>query len=349
MHPQLVKLIARAEEDLRSLGASPVRGRFVCPLCLHSRPLAEASRGHYPAEAVQCARRQVELLCRRCNSFIGTVYESDARDFLAGHSRVELSAQHGGRVRGKVEARTTEDGKSNMRMLSSKMGTLLSGVRDRSSNRDVVTVRMLNLDDRSLQRALLSWSLLDWFRYAGYRYAVSPGMAVARGLLFEPKYSSPRGLWFQTQPMELPLAAPEPVIVLRVDSPTTSFENADEYLGLGTRWGNGVLVLPFASDTTTRAWDRIAALVGTETLVRTISLPAFFQNALSDRLLRADVHLTDDERPIDIWVTRRIARAEAAALVSGTHPLRGVPRPGAAAVKSGVEYTFDVVSDGSVP
>ncbi|MEK6225547.1 MAG: hypothetical protein AABM40_04545 [Chloroflexota bacterium] len=348
MHVQVERRVRAAAEELRGLGATPPTDRFVCPLCLHTRPLKQASRAHYPAQAIPCARRWVELLCVGCNSFLGRVYENDARDFIAGVSRMSFTAADGGIVRGRVESRRRAMG-GGMRFLSPKLGKEFARMRNRSTKRNVVRMTMLNLDDRATRRALLAWSLLDWFHFAGYRYLASPGAAIARALVLEPLASAPDGLWFQGAQIGLPLPAPEPVLLVRAPASATSLRDADEVLALGSRWGGGTCVLPLASDATGRGWERMAELArdGALSSVRAFGLRPLAAEFLDGRL-HAEMRLTDEEGS-DVWVTLALTAEDARTLCAGAHPLRRSPRPDATAVESGTTYAFDVVSDGRVP
>lgn len=348
MHAQLQQRLRVAADQLRLLGAKPPVDRFVCPLCLHAQPLADASRGHYPAQAIPCVRRWVELVCVGCNSFVGRAYENDARDFITGVARMSFTAADGGVVRGRVESRRTPKGGA-MRFVDPKLGSEFARMRDRSTRRNVVRMTMLNLDDRATRRALLAWSLLDWFHFAGYRYLASPGAALARALVLEPDAPAPDGLWFQAAPVGLPLPTPEPVLLVRAPATATSLSDSEEVLALGSRWGGGICALPLASDATGAGWERLAQLSRDGNLgsVRGFGLRSLAEQFGGGRL-HAEMCLTGDDGS-SVWVTLALTAEDAQALCMGTHPLRRTPRLDATVVESGTRYAFDVVSDGSVP
>lgn len=347
MHPRVVSLLAAANADLISLGATPKEGRFVCPLCLKSLPAKMASQGHYPAAAVPSTQRRVELLCTRCNSFLGTAYESDAKLFLGGLSKVTFSAPGAGTVKGIVESRRSERG-GNLRMVNPGLGKQFEKMRARATTRDVISVRMHNFDDRSAKRALLAWSLLEWFHFAGYRYAASPGAALARELLFRPQLVAPTALWFGWGEMKPPLPRPEPIAFARISDATTSLIDAEEVVSIGVRWGAGICVLPFANDIAGRGWARASELVKAGARLHAWPLRDVLRNVIGGGL-HADLHIRDAEKALDAWVTLALDPAEAQALVDDVHPLRLEPSSKPLPPKGGTEHTFDVVSDGRVP
>lgn len=350
MSTNLRSRLTEAADLLESLGGRLRPGSFVCPLCLNLRPISEASRGHYPATSVPAVRRRVVLLCRCCNSFLGAAYERDARDYLLQQSRVSFMAEGGGRAAGYVERRPAErpGGGLSMRMIGHGLGREFGRMRDRSTRREVVTVRMLYLDDRAIRRAVLAWSLLDWFRYGGYRYLASPGAAQVRRLIFTPDLDLPPGTWLQFSPTEVPLPEPEPVVLARMDPPARTLFQAQELFGLGTRWGSGVCVLPFASDADPKAWLRAIELGRKGSRVHAFGLRPMTRDLGYGRL-NASMGLSDPDVNFDALVTLELTPGEAQLLCDGRHPLR-VDVPLATAVAStGTEYIFDVVSDGSVP
>jgi len=237
-----------------------------------------------------------------------------------------------------------------MRFVSRGLGREFARMRDRSTRRDVVKMTMLNLDDRAARRSLLAWSLLDWFHYAGYRYLASAGAAIARNLVFEPLVPAPNGLWFERAGFGLPLASPEPVVLARISGETTSLLDAEEIVAIGTQRGSGVCVLPFANDTDGRSWERVAQLGERDRLA---TLRAFPLRRMTSQVLpgglHADMRISDAERGIDVAITSALGKDDGDALCGGTHPFRKAPPHDTTALESGTRYTFDVVSDGSVP
>lgn len=321
-------LADRSRVRLTEMGASVREGWFVCPLCLRLLPDTEASQGHYPAKKLPGPHRS-ELLCSGCNSFIGQAYENDAIDFLTRIHKVEVEPAGGGRIFGRAKVQK-EAGKIEIAMVSGakgKRGVLqraVDEVRQRSPVPNELDFRLSLPADEFARRAILAWSYLEWFFYAGYRYVASSGAELVRRLILDPDPPLPTGSYFQNGPVELPLPAPRPILVVRAEK-VKSINDIQEVIGLGTEWGVSVSVFPFANDQDGRCWNRLEELLA-ENELRTIGrwpLREMLSIPLIEKGLRAEMVIGhDDDRHV---IAQDLSAAELEELSGGRSPRQLAP------------------------
>ena len=295
-------LAERGRDRLVELGGSAVAGRFVCPLCLRLLPDARASAGHYPAAAVP-GPHSTELLCVDCNSFIGSDYEMEAVDFLNRVHRVTMGPADVGRVSGRAKVKTGPGGVGielieNRRRPSgpSTLSRTLGDLRARSRTPHLLDVTLRLPPEEHVRRALLAWSYLAWFHYAGYRYVASEGAELVRRLVLEPDAQLPVGAFFANGSVSLPLPAPQPILVIRAQR-ATSLDDIEEIIALGAEWGAAVSVLPFANDADGHGWRRIEQLLEFDGLltVRRWPMRKMLSVPLIEKGLRAEMVISKDE------------------------------------------------------
>lgn len=324
---RLSTLLKDAQEDLVSLGAPAGAGNFVCPLCLRLLPLEQASVGHYPARSVPALARRSALVCRGCNSFMGSGYEADAALFLAtGLWSTRMTFPGGGRVGGTVEA-SQDAGAYKMRMTGPRMGKLFNEMRSRSADPATLEVEMWRPHEDVGKRALLAWSLLEWSKFAGYRYLASAGAEHARRLALDDDLPLPQTVFVRWEEMKTPLDEPEALLVTWAPQRPRSIVDDDlEFLGIGTRWGGAMITLPFANDQQGAVWERIAAKAHNGKIGGLWPWPL---PKLMDRLgyngLHTEMRLQDEDKGLDFRVTEDLSPEDAALIARGAHPRRLVP------------------------
>jgi hypothetical protein len=321
-------LADRSRVRLTELGASVREGYFVCPLCLRLLPDTEASQGHYPAKKLPGPHRS-ELLCIGCNSFIGQAYENDAIDFLTRIHKVEVGPAEGGRIFGRAKVQK-KAGTIEIDMVSGakgKRGVLqraVDEVRQRSQVPNELDFRLSLPADEFARRAILAWSYLEWFFYAGYRYVASSGAELVRRLILDPDLPLPNGSYFQHGSVELPLAAPRPILVIRAEK-VQSINDIQEVIGLGTEWGVSVSVFPFANDQDGRCWNRLEQLLAEDELrtIRRWPLRKMLSIPLIEKGLRAEMVIGhNDNRHV---IAQDLSAAELEELSGGRSPRQLTP------------------------
>ena len=348
------RLAERASERLRSQGGAVEPGFFVCPTCLQLLPIERANESHYPARSAPALRRQTEVQCDSCNNRVGALYEKGAAEFLTHVRTVTMGSLDGTGPKLIRPATLRRDADGVKIMMKSKH---LHGPRDHPAGvraqferaapqtgaPRTIGVTIAKPAEDVAKRALLAWSFLHFFYYAGYRYAATPGAMLARRLILHPERRFPEGAFFQKGEAEMPLAAPEPGLVVRVGEG----EALEETVGPCVTWGPLVIVLPFANDQNERAWRRVSQLLVIDQLrsVRVAQLRTF--GAATAHALDVSFVAVDDG--VKRTVTMDLPEIQLKALAMGVSPWRLDPRkPITWRASMQVEHQFSVVEDNSV-
>jgi hypothetical protein len=328
---RLRSLLDQARARLRDLGSEPEVGSFVCPTCLRLLPESIASQGHYPAEAMNRGLTQTELQCSDCNNAINLEYERAAQDFFTRQWDVAFGPKGGGHLQFKAEV-TTENGV--LRIRSNGMGTKarrhLEDLMRHAPQPGLTGFHIAEPREEVAKRALLAWSFLGWFRYAGYAYAASPGAVRVRQIILDPTQALPTSLVYTRSGGGelLPLPRPEPlsIILAKSDQPIHEITDIESFLALGMWWGKLVVVLPFANDPEGRSWERLAhvAALGQTTRVREMNLRTAFRT-VQPRGLTAEVVVEITETGERLEMTHRFSESEVAEIAAGRSPLRMAP------------------------
>jgi hypothetical protein len=249
------------------MGGDVAAGSFICPMCLHIRPVEVATEGHYPAETAPAVRHRTALQCADCNHRIGGTYESAGVEFLRFVRTVTMARTSGvgpsltrqaivrndeGAVAIEFVHRSKRHRERRSRATLAQMERVLEGV---SEPRELA-VSISRPSDEAAKRATLAWSYLCLFDYVGYGYAASPGAVLARELILDPALPLPESVMFTKGSIGSTLADPEPILVVRRgdDGATT------EVIALGVLWDRLVVVFPFGNDYDDRAWRRLSQL-----------------------------------------------------------------------------------------
>lgn len=219
---------------------------FCCPLCLRQLAVGCATRAHYPAKKVDGKRWT--LLCKACNSFLGTKFEADAqRHFHAVPAEVRISSLTVGPLRAVLRVDSPVASEQSVISLDLPKGVgadvmaLLTS--DLLGDRKMrLTIQAANPD--RVRLAVLSWAYLGAFAKYGYAFALEPALQSVRIALLTPEESDlppTMVLWPSDAP---PLGDGRPVLVVAVR------ETSDEIhlLGLGFHFGRAIGVLPIAAD-----------------------------------------------------------------------------------------------------
>ncbi len=279
MTTRALQLASKANERLSSIGGTVPEGSFVCPTCLRLLPLGSATEGHFPAESVRADEWRVVVQCSGCNNGIGGTYEAAGVDFFEYVRTVTMARPDGSGsvLRRRAKLRQDDDatavelvkphhraGRRRPGRTKEQLDRMLEG----SPEPRTAAVSIARPTDDVAKRALLAWSYLELFRYAGYRYAASSGAELVRRLILDPKLPLPPGTVFQKGRVSMPLPIPEPSVVMRRVAP-----EVDELVALGVAWGGLVAVFPFADDDDDRCWSRVSELLAEDRLVTTDAAP----------------------------------------------------------------------------
>lgn len=247
------RLLERARFRLLEVGADPVAGAFVCPMCLRLQPEPNASLGHFPAQRVAGWMSRTELICRERNSFHGTAYEQAGIDLLNGDLRFTFSAPGTGKVTTKGKLRADDEGiVVQFRDWTSSQQRGFDAVRTRSETPGAFQMQASQPPDEHAGKALLSWSFLYWSWYAGYLYTASPGAYLARHWLQVEGEPLPNGVFgilvadeLLNEPLPYVIFEPNEAVVATPDNPLAQVA---EILALGVKWRRFFVSLPFAND-----------------------------------------------------------------------------------------------------
>ena len=191
----------------------------------------------------------------------------------------------------------------------------------------MVEIRVRETQQEVGKRALLAWSYLGWFHYAGYTYAASPGAMRVRQIILDAAQPLPTSVVYSRSGAGevLPFPRPEPICVVlaRSDQKISRIADIESFLGLGMWWGNVVVVVPFANDLEGRTWERTAqaAVLGQTPRVREMNLRTLL-GAFQPRGLRDQVVVEmggTDER---LEMSHRFSAEEVAAIAAGQSPFR---------------------------
>ncbi len=309
---------------------------FVCPMCMRLLVISKASEGHFPAQTVRAEVHGVELQCADCNNGIGGSYEKAGADFLE-HVRTVTWRRPDGKgkfleTRAKLRNDEDEDAIAVNVLTSKRAKARGRAGRARSGLERVLAgmpgpramaVSVARPTDDAAKRALVAWSFLELFHYAGYRYAASPGAAFVRRVILDPNLPLPAGIFFQKGSVQLPLAAPEPVVVVRRKG-----QVIEEAIGLGVLWSTLVAVMPFGSDKDDGTWDRITELLALDQLASTDVVPLQRLHPDMETELVGTLELSDAEAGRRRSVTVELTTDEVGELASGRSPYRLAPPTG---------------------
>jgi hypothetical protein len=347
-------LVAKANGRIARLDGTVPPGSFVCPTCLRLCPIARATEAHNPARTAPAVKHRTELQCADCNSRIGGTYESPGVDFMRFVRTVTMtrpgvptpSLRRQAFVQNKDDAvsvniLTRNPRRSGRRKRHSHMQ--LDRVLEGSGSPRELAVTIERPTEDPAKRSILAWSFLATFYYAGYRYAASSGAELVRRLILDPSLPLPDGIVFTKGAIKMPLAAPEPVLVVRV-------EDGDEVemISLGVMWDRLVVVLPFASDHNERSWTRLAELLALDELRTTEvrRLRTMHEEISKEVDASVEVQAGDDERHT---VVANLSPLEVAALAEGVSARRIDPRAGGPwTTPMSVEHAF-VTVEGEPP
>ena len=303
-------------------------------MCLRRLSESMASQGHYPSEAMKGSPSQTELQCSDCNSAMNYQYEHAAQDFFTRQWDVGFGPKGGGQIQFKAEV-VTENGVLRIRSrgMSDKAKRTLDQIMARAPEPRKVEIHIKEPAEHVAKRALLAWSFLGWFHYAGYAYAASVGAMSVRRIILDPTQALPATVVYSraTSTTMLPFPVPEPTAILlsRDSEPITSPEGVAAYLGLGMWWRSLVTVLPFANDENGQCWERVArvAALGQTQRVREMNLRVAFKK-VQPRGLRDEVVIENTETGEILEMTHRLSDDEVRLLVAGQSPFRlDPPRP----------------------
>lgn len=333
MNNRVQRLVTRANERLAQLGAIVEPGSFVCPTCLRLLPVTFATEGHYPARTAPAVRRRTELQCSECNSRIGATYEGAGIDFMKFVRTVTMSrpgiaspyVRRQGTVRnqdGGVSVELHSRGAKRPGRHARHAHTRLDRVLEGAQVPRTLAVTIERPTDDPAKRAVLAWSFLALFYYAGYRYAASAGAERVRRLILDPNSPLPEGVVYTKGSIRMPLAAPEPVVVVRKENGTPV-----ELVAMGVQWDRLVAVFPFANDHDNRAWGRLSELLAADELVTTDVQRLRSTHDLLRKELNALVEVSDDSGGRR-RITAELTLVEIQALAEGVSPRRLDPRAG---------------------
>ena len=333
MTTRAARLATKANERLARLGGEVPPGNFVCPTCLRLLSVDVATEGHYPARSAPAVQHRIEVQCADCNNRIGATYESAGVDFIRFVRTVTMARpDRAGPTLTRQAMVRSKDGSVSVELMSRSRRragrhsrhahTQLDRVLEGSTTPREMAVSISRPTDEAAKRAMLAWSFLSLFYYAGYRYAASPGAEQVRRLILDPSVPLPEGVLFTKGSIEMPLARPEPVVVVLRDEDRTVVEA----IAMGVLWDRLVVVFPFANDRDDRAWRRVSQLLLFDELRTTDWVRLRRAHESMSKELMAPVEFSDGE--IRRAVNVELAAIEVQSLAAGVSPRRLDPKAG---------------------
>lgn len=248
-----LKLASAARSFEAVVGRVP--NGFCCPLCLRELAQGCATRAHYPAESV--AGKRSTLLCKACNSFMGTALEADAhRHFSGAKTEVRISTSSLGPMRAilELDGPVGEPGS----VISMRLAKGVGAAAFDQFKADLEGDRKLRLTIQGtvpnrVRLAVLSWAFLAAFAHYGYAFALEPAQRRVRTALLAPHESDlpPTMVLWPSDAPELSPGHPAFVVAFR-EHPL-----GVRLLGLAFHFGRAVGVLPLADDLDCRGYRRL--------------------------------------------------------------------------------------------
>ena len=194
------KLQAALNADYERLTGSTPRV-FCCPVCLRHVEQRCISEGHAPGRDL--GGWVVVLVCRRCNSFLGSRYEAETVRMMK-HQRAVLTGEWIEPVR----AGSGQPGRSMIDVEARLVGDIRKGVvreihlshpkrgssAARRWNEEVaiarsgggIRTRQSPADDDAVGRGFLSWAYQSLAGVLGYTFALSPSARLVATALLDP-------------------------------------------------------------------------------------------------------------------------------------------------------------------
>jgi hypothetical protein len=231
---------------------------FACPLCIRVLPASCSTAAHAPAEAV--GGRVVTLLCRACNSFLGSEYEASAVRMIRAHVEAKTTGRWTetmrvgsgvpGRSKLKIPVTFVErpKGGHEIHFRPPKSGSAAA----RRWNEEVRIIaeqesgefELTTSSPTNVARSIVSWGYLAAFGRIGYRFGASPGGRLVADGLLDP---SSTALGSRSR---LNVGGAELNGDLEPDTPLLwstvgTMEHVD---GWGWRFGNWIAILPLPWD-----------------------------------------------------------------------------------------------------
>lgn len=197
---------------------------------------------------------------------------------------------------------------------SAQLEHILSGV----AAPKALNVRLSRPSDEVAKRALLAWSYLALFYYAGYEYAASMGAYEVRRLILDPASELPETVMYTKGTATLPLEAPQPALIARFQEGLAA---PVEVIALGVAWGPIVAVFPFANDIDDRPWRRVRELIEFDQLRSTAAVRMRQMYEPFEKELLGQVRITGSDGS-DWTVTARLTELEVRALAAGVSARR---------------------------
>ena len=295
INPRLSRILNRSGRDLAAEVCRSSEAQFCCPLCLRFLPHQCATVAHFPAR--QLGGRNVTVLCKACNNYIGTALESTAVQLLTeSGSTVSVTRVRIGRqgedpsivMEGRfstdpttgdhaLELNPVGGGRGGdtpaMAYLASRAEEFLEGF----------SMDFVRPSDYPVNVAFLAWSYLHWFGKLGYSFALSPALTRVRATILEPESRrTGRAFFYGQGSLELPLRRPEAVLVQQATNRDAPERNALELLGVGSVWKNWVCVLPLAADREATVYDHLDLLAGDQNRLQAVLVEVPFDDVFPE-------------------------------------------------------------------
>lgn len=263
--------LARLIHDARfgfAIAARRSIAGFACPLCLRLLPDRCATFAHYPARAA--GGRRKTLLCKRCNSFLGTTYEPHAVVMAARAASGEVAGyeiegfvirpQGGPRIRQTARVRLDQEtGTYQFEVLPRRsrdrdIDAQLEQMRGRLDN---PVIEFPLMDSEGARLGVLSWGYLALFALFGYPFVFSRGIAKLRRVLLQAtsEYLG-RSVVLGIGDGPRPFGPAEPVLLLH-DIGSDDRRPVAGPFAIGAKMGQHITVFPLADDTNAQVYEQL--------------------------------------------------------------------------------------------
>lgn len=230
-------------------------GRFRCPLCLRETHTYCATLAHAPSQRL--GGRPVGLLCRSCNSYLGTTYEADLKTQAdrQGGDEVIRVASRGGEAGVYMRAEIKHDPLARTHDITLKPA---GKARDFGAALDRLSkeggIRRLGLgpvSSRTATGGLMAWAYLLWFERLGYPFALVRALRLVRRTLLNNEIEDlGRSPVMSHGPAPVLGEAGRPLLV-RVAA------GGETVAAAGWWWPSSLVVFPLPEDTEASVYNRL--------------------------------------------------------------------------------------------
>lgn len=260
LSPSVAALLQKIQASwLLATGEVLANGRFRCPLCLRDVPEFCATLAHAPSAGL--GGKAVGLLCRACNSYLGTTYEAYLKlqaDRATGQDVIRVGPS-GAEARVYMRAEVKHDLKARHHDIAlrpaGKQRDYEEALKRLRSEGGIGRLQLGRISTTADTGGLLAWTYLLWFERLGYPFALVRALRRVRAaLLTDDVDDLGRSPVLSQGPSPRRWEKGRPVVV-RLDAGESSVS------AIGWSWPSALAILPLPHDHEASVYDRLDDMV----------------------------------------------------------------------------------------